>query len=87
MDHTPSKGDIPEQMDSVPLQVSRVVFQEDGTVAIKGTITLDKPITFIHETFVLPGNAVVTNMNMEPNDPSVMQVEDMPVNITEDLKT
>lgn len=87
MGHPPSKGDIPEQTDSVQLQVSRLVFQEDGTVTIKGTLTLEKPITFLHETIVLPDNAVVTNMTMEPNDPSVMQVEDMPVSIENVLKT
>ena len=67
---------------NIPLQVSRVMFQKDGTATIEGTLTLEHPVTLISEHFVLPKDAVVTNVSVGPADPSVMTVQDTPRRFT-----
>jgi hypothetical protein len=51
---------------NIPLQVSRVVFREDGTAMVEGTLTLEHPVTFLQ-----------TNLTIESEHGSLV-VEDVP---------
>lgn len=62
----------------VPLQVSHISFKADGTAVIEGRLQLEHPVTFLSEHFVIPEDAMVMNRTME-TDPSVIQVEDVPI--------
>lgn len=50
----------------IPLQVSRVVFRENGTAVVEGTLTLEHPVTFLQ-----------TNLTIESEHGSLV-VEDVP---------
>ena len=51
---------------TIPLQVSRVVFREDGTAVVESNLTLEHPVTFLQ-----------TNLTIESEHGSLV-VEDVP---------
>ena len=56
----------PKPWPTTPLQMSRVVFREDGTAVVEGTMTLEHPVTFLQ-----------TNLTIESEHGSLV-VEDIP---------
>ena len=51
---------------TIPLQVSRIIFHEDGTAIVESTLTLEHPVTFLQ-----------TNLTIESEHGSLV-VEDVP---------
>lgn len=56
----------PKPWPTIPLQMSHVLFREDGTAVVEGHLTLEHPVTFLQ-----------TNLTIESEHGSLV-VEDIP---------